>query len=300
LLNTSYHLGTAPRVSAMSEVAVPDARPDWVESGPDGTCFPEVQHFHEIDSTNRYLVDVARRQPLHGLVAVADHQSAGRGRLGRSWQAPPKANLLVSVLLVPDLRPDQLHLCSVAAALASADACRRAASLDPDLKWPNDLLVGDRKLAGILAESTPAQGVGDGLQSYGHVVVVGIGLNVRWPPADDSPAAGEVPGELRHSATSIGRETGRELEPARLLPTLLTELDRRISELVDVDGRQRLAAEYRRRCGTLGREVRVLLADQEIRGVALDLTPEGHLVVDCGACFTTVSAGDVVHLHREP
>ncbi len=282
----------------MSEDSEPDARPDRVESGPPGTCFHEVRLFRQLDSTNRYLLDVARRQPLHGLVAVADHQSAGRGRLGRSWYAPPGANLLLSVLLVPDLRPDRLHLCSVAAALAAADACRLTASLDADLKWPNDLVVGDRKLAGILAESVPAYAGGAGPTDELRAVVVGIGLNVRWPPSDDGPAAAEVPDELRHGATSMVRELRTDLEPEQVLPTLLTELDRRITELLDDDG-SRMSAEYRRRCSTVGRKVRVVLADHEVKGVALDVTPAGHLVVDSGGRFTTVNAGDVVHLHRE-
>src|SRR4051812_27340870 len=104
-----------------------------------------------------------------GLAAVADHQTAGRGRLGRAWVAPPGASLLLSVLFRPDLAPERLHLTTAAVALAAAEACEAVAGVLPVLKWPNDLLVGDRKLAGVLAESRlPA-------------VVVGIGLNVNWP-----------------------------------------------------------------------------------------------------------------------
>ncbi|HMK63091.1 MAG TPA: biotin--[acetyl-CoA-carboxylase] ligase, partial [Acidimicrobiales bacterium] len=156
--------------------------PDRVDNGPAGTRFSEVRRFSEVDSTNRYLLDLARLRPLQGVVAVADHQTAGRGRQGRRWQAPRGTNLLMSVLLVPDLPADQLYLCTAAAALAAADACRELAGLQPSLKWPNDLVVGKRKLAGILAESVPLPDGGR------RVVVVGLGLNVEWPPPDAGSA----------------------------------------------------------------------------------------------------------------
>lgn len=281
----------------MSEGAVPEADPDRVEIGPSGTCFPEIRHFRQLDSTNRYLLDVARRRPRHGLVAVADHQSAGRGRLGRRWEAPPGANLLVSVLLVPDLRPAELYLCTVAMALAVCDACRQVAPLEVQLKWPNDLLVGERKLGGILAESAPA--IDGGSPPPAPFVVVGLGLNVQWPPPDGDQAVRTVSEELRVAATSIRRETGSDLGPQDVLPALLGALDERVTGLADPDGRRGLSVDYRRRCSTLGREVRVMLADREIRGRALDVTAEGHLVVDDGLGSVTVAAGDVVHL-REP
>jgi BirA family transcriptional regulator, biotin operon repressor / biotin---[acetyl-CoA-carboxylase] ligase len=283
----------------MSEGVVPDAVPDRVESGPPGTCFSEIHYYRQLDSTNRYLLDVARRRPQHGLVAVAGHQSAGRGRLGRHWEAPPGANLLVSVLLVPDLPPADLYLCNVAAALSAAEACRQVASLEAELKWPNDLLVGERKLGGILAESVPALENGPPVPgSGGPLLVVGIGVNVRWPPPEGDAEAASVPEELRATATSILRETGRDVSPDDLLAPLLSGLDRRITELADPHGRHRVSADYRRHCRTLGREIRVTLAHEEIQGAALDITPEGHLVVDCGACFVTVVAGDVVHLRE--
>lgn len=265
--------------------------PDRVTSGPPGTRFVDVRRFAEIDSTNRYLLDVARSGGDSDVVAVADHQRAGRGRLGRSWEAPPGANLLLSVLLAPGLDVEHLHLCSAAMSLAAADACRLATGVLPSVKWPNDLLVEERKVAGILSESTPPP-AGDGPR----LVVVGVGINVRWPPPDDAEGAAEVPGDLRQSATSLWRHAGTEPDPESLLEPLLANLDQRVADLGDIQGRARLAGEYRRRCATLGQSVRVLLSDGEVRGVAMDITPEGQLVVDVGACFTTVSAGDVVHV----
>lgn len=293
--------------------------PDAVESGPPGTRFSEVRRFSRLDSTNRYLLDVARDAPRPGLVAMADHQSAGRGRLGRAWEAPPGANLLVSVLLVPALPADELHLCSAAVALAAAQACEDAAVIAPadaavgaggalvvSLKWPNDLIVGERKLAGVLAETVPVDDSGPAAPATeprgsstrpgARAVVVGVGVNVRWPPRDVDGAWSSVPAELRGSATSIRRESAADVEPRDLLQLLLVYLEERLRELDDVQGRVALVERYRARCSTLGRRVRVELADGEVTGDAVDITAEGHLLVDTGAGLTAVTAGDVVHV----
>ena len=278
-----------------------DDAPFSVEAGPPGTRFSEIRRFSRIDSTNRYLLDVARRRPQPGLVAVAEHQSAGRGRLGRTWEAPPGANLLLSVLLLPSLPMEQLHLCNVAMSLAAADACKAAGGVDAALKWPNDLVVAGCKLAGVLAETVPAAEPAAAADGAGPVapraVVVGVGVNVRWPPRDDDPAWASVPVDLRVSATSLARLTQRSVPSDELLSQLLTALEARVGALDDAFGRVQLAQEYRARCSTIGVRVRVALADEhEVVGDALDVTPEGHLLVDVGACITTVTAGDVVHL----
>jgi BirA family transcriptional regulator, biotin operon repressor / biotin---[acetyl-CoA-carboxylase] ligase len=137
----------------------------------------QVRHFTSLPSTNQYLLEQARSGAEEGLVAVADHQSAGRGRLGRSWDSPPGASLLVSVLLRPSLPPSGLHLCPTAVALAALDACASVAGVDARVKWPNDLVVDDHKLAGILAEVLP----GPPGEHDAAAVVVGLGLNIEWP-----------------------------------------------------------------------------------------------------------------------
>jgi BirA family transcriptional regulator, biotin operon repressor / biotin---[acetyl-CoA-carboxylase] ligase len=293
------HTGTGRRVGAMCAPGpLPgDPAPFITETGPAGSRFAEVRHFVEIDSTNRYLLDEARSGTPEGVVAVADHQSAGRGRLGRRWEAPPGSNLLVSVLLRPTVAVGELHLCTVAVALAAADACDTAAGIHPDVKWPNDLLVGGRKLAGILAEALPADAGGGA-----SAVVVGLGLNVRWPGGDGGGPDGGTDGgtdDLMPTATSIWRETGVQLEPMALLQVVLAGLEPRLADLASGSGRRRLAGEYRRRCCTVGRAVRVELAGEVLAGTAVALTGEGHLVVDTGSGRKTVAAGDVVHL-RDP
>lgn len=247
----------------------------------------DVRRFDTIDSTNRYLVDEARAGAPEGTVAVAAFQTAGRGRLGRRWEAPPGACLLASVLLRPALPPDDLHLCTTLVALAGAEGCARASGVHPGLKWPNDLVVGDRKVAGVLAEAVLASG-GDPAGA-GPAVVVGIGLNVSWA---GPPGAG---------GTSLEAEAGRAVDLEEVLEAVLEALAGRRRLLDGADGRAALAAEGRRRCVTLGRRVRVELAGGTVVGTATDLDDHGRLVVDRGrsAAPVTVAAGDVVHLRAD-
>lgn len=239
----------------------------------------QVQWFEEIESTNTYLREQARAGAPEGLVAVADYQTAGRGRLERRWESPPGANLLVSVLLRPGCEADDLHLCTTAVALAAADACREVTGVDVAFKWPNDLLVGESKVAGILAEVEFAGGTPP-------AVVVGLGINVAWPgPADTD-------GTCLDDESPRGQPVDRKV----LLEHLLHALAPRRDMLEDAQGRLVLADEVRRHCSTLGHRVRVVLADEEITGVAHGIDDSGRLVVETDTNLRTVTAGDVVHL----
>ena len=245
----------------------------------------DVHRFDEIDSTNAYLLRQARLGALEGMVAVAEHQSAGRGRLDRRWESPPGASLLASVLFRPDLDPAELHLCTAAMALAAAEACRRVAGVGPVLKWPNDVLVREEKLAGVLAEAVFDGGPGfDGAAGPAVAVVVGLGLNIDWP---GPPGAG---------GTSLVELGAGPVDRAALLASLLEALSARRALLDSGAGRRQVVAELRNRCATLGRRVRVELAAEAVVGVATEIDDAGHLVVLTSAGPRTVSAGDVVHL----
>ena len=252
----------------------------------EGTRFGDIRWFDTIDSTNRYLLDEARAAACEGTVAVADHQSAGRGRLGRTWVAPPGASLLLSVLFRPPatVPVDSLHLLTASVALAAADACHETAGVEPELKWPNDLLLIGRKVAGVLAEADV-----DGVTGRVRAVVVGVGLNVNWPA--------ELPDDLRSTAVALNHVTGRRVDRIALLGRFLQGLEHRYAVITSGDdGRRRVSSEYRRRCATLGLPVRIELADETFTGRAADISDEGHLLVDVGMCLRTVTAGDVVHL----
>jgi BirA family biotin operon repressor/biotin-[acetyl-CoA-carboxylase] ligase len=232
-------------------------------------AFTDVRWFAELDSTNRYLVDEARAGAPAGLVAVADHQTAGRGRLGRVWVAPPGASLLTSVLLRPALPPDRRHLLVTAAGLAMAEAVEATTGVVAGMKWPNDLLVGDRKLCGILAEAA------------GDALVVGLGVNVEWA---------DVPPELTAVATACNLEGGRPTDRRTLLDAFL---GRYAARLADLDAARR---DYEARLVTLGRRVRVEQAGHVLVGTARGIDDDGRLLVESGAGgVEAVAVGDVVH-----
>jgi BirA family biotin operon repressor/biotin-[acetyl-CoA-carboxylase] ligase len=248
----------------------------------------DVRRFEEIDSTNAYLRHEARRGASEGTVAVADHQSSGRGRLDRRWESPPGASLLASVLFRPDFDPTELHLCTAAMALAARDACGQAAGVQPDVKWPNDLLVGEAKLAGILAETE--------FDGGSCALVVGIGLNVDWPGPPG--VGGTCLRDVISTRTARGGTSvqAAPIDRAALLSALLEALSLRRRLLDSAPGRRQVAAELRDRCVTLGKRVRVALASEELVGMATDIDDAGHLVVQADAGRRVVSAGDVVHL----
>jgi BirA family biotin operon repressor/biotin-[acetyl-CoA-carboxylase] ligase len=212
---------------------------------------------------------------------VADRQTAGRGRLDRTWEAPPGSSLLVSLLLRPKLLPTHVHSTTMAAAVAASDACEEVAGFRPLLKWPNDIVVGDRKLGGLLAE---AELKGDAVDA----VVVGMGLNVNW----DMPPPG-----LEDIAVAASEIAGRPVDREALLSHFLDRFEEHYSALVEPGGWRGTLLNYRRLSSTLGKDVRVELGDEAFTGRAVEITGEGHLLVKtAGSEVRRVPAGDVVHL----
>jgi BirA family transcriptional regulator, biotin operon repressor / biotin---[acetyl-CoA-carboxylase] ligase len=234
-----------------------------------------VELVDEVDSTNRVLLDRARDGAPHGLVLVANHQTAGRGRLDRRWEAAPGAALLGSVLLRPVVAASDLHLLTIAAALAAVDACAEVAGVGVQLKWPNDLVDDEgRKLAGLLAEA-----VVEGERV--NAVVVGMGLNLRTVGLPEGAVALD---EL--SADQIHRDT------------LLVAWLRSFGMLVDELDRDGLLRRYRASCATLGRRVRVDVGSEVIEGVALDVAGDGRLVVETAGKEIALAVGDVTHVRH--
>jgi BirA family biotin operon repressor/biotin-[acetyl-CoA-carboxylase] ligase len=211
---------------------------------------------------------------------VADRQTAGRGRLNRTWEAPAGSALLVSMLLRPNLLPTHVHSTTMAAAVAASDACEEVAGFRPLLKWPNDVVVEGRKLAGLLAEAELA---GDKVDA----VVVGMGLNVNW----DAP-----PPELAGIAVAASEVAGRPVDRQALLAHFLDRFEEHYSALVEPGGWRGTLLNYRRLSATLGQEVRVEVPGETFTGKAVEITGEGHLLVEADGDVRRVSAGDVVHL----
>lgn len=262
-----------------------------------GTRFADVRWMAETGSTNADALTLARDGAPEGVVLVADHQTAGRGRRDRAWLAPPGSSLLVSVLLRPPATVAPAATMTVAVAMA--EAVEQAAGVSPGLKWPNDLVVDDRKLAGILAEADWPAGstISAGWRppaSYERIaLVVGVGLNVTWPPLAGAP---EEVAALAEVATALNW-LGAAVDRGELLVAFLRRIDARYGELVRSGSPAATLGEWRRRSATLGRRVRVDLGADDVEGVAVDVTDDGHLVVDTpDGDRRTLAVGDVVHL----
>lgn len=253
--------------------------------------------YQTLTSTNSEAMSLAQNGAEDGTVVAAESQSAGRGRHARTWFSPPGLNLYCSII-VRSLGQglslaDWLSWVPLTAALAVAEAVHTVAATSLALKWPNDLLLGEQKVGGILCESSLA--IPDN-----PIVVIGIGLNVNIPRE-------LFPDELRPIATSLFESTHRIVDRNRLLAQLLLDLEQSLDELRG-HGPSRLLQAYQRRCTTLGRQVRVILgADEELHGTAVAITADGALQVRPSASAATagtekplvdVRAGDVIHVRR--
>jgi BirA family biotin operon repressor/biotin-[acetyl-CoA-carboxylase] ligase len=257
-----------------------------------GAFWTRVDIRDETGSTNADAAEAARNGVPEGLIVVAERQIAGRGRRDRQWLSPARAGLTLSVLLRPGAAdpardwsaagPGTFGWLPLLAGVALAEAVSRVAGVEATLKWPNDLLVGDRKCAGILAEMS------------GDAIVVGIGLNV-------STRAEELPETTGVPATSLRVAGAESLDRDPLLRALLRGLARWYAGWREAGGDAEmcgLLGEYQQLCATIGRDVRVLLpGGGELTGEATTVDRDGQLVVrTVEGVEVRVSAGDVLHV----
>jgi BirA family biotin operon repressor/biotin-[acetyl-CoA-carboxylase] ligase len=241
-----------------------------------------VRYLPDCPSTN----DIAREHAVggepEGLLVITDFQSAGRGRLDRSWRAPAGSSLLFSLLLRPTLAPERALAAAMAVSLGVAEGIRRECGLTARLKWPNDILIGAKKAGGILCEL----GLNEEKLDY---VIVGVGLNVNFDPR----SVEGIPPE----ATSILVERGRTQPRAALLRAILAETEPRYRAVCRGGS---VRAEWAHALETLGLSVRVTLATGNITGTAEAVEENGALILRLpDGARRTVLAGDVVHLAEE-
>jgi BirA family biotin operon repressor/biotin-[acetyl-CoA-carboxylase] ligase len=222
----------------------------------------DVRVFQQTTSTNDVIEKLARDGVKEGTVVFAETQSKGRGRLGRRWYSAPGAGLWFSVLLRPRLRPLAATRITVAAATALTRAIHAETGLTPKIKWPNDILLRDRKVVGILTELSAE------LDTIKHVIL-GIGVNVNQT---------EFAPEIRKLATSLKAEAGYHVDRAELAAAILRELDADYTRACD-DGFAELADEWEASCSTLGCEVTIQVGNRKLQGRAEALDPDGALLL---------------------
>ena len=237
------------------------------------------QFFPSIGSTNDHLRTLARAGAPEGTVLVADCQTGGRGRRGRSFHSPEGAGIYMSILLRPNCLPAELLHLTCAAGTAMCDAVEAAAGFRPGIKWTNDLVFGKRKLGGILTELgfTPQGGV--------DYAIIGIGINC-------CQTAQDFPEEIRAIAGSLAMAAGREIERAKVAAAMMDALHIMANRLLTE--KTQILNRYRRDCITVNQEVVLVRGEEKRYGFALDIDEEGALVVRFSDGSTeSVSSGEI-------
>lgn len=250
----------------------------------DGSRWTDVDVVARTPSTNEALARRARDGAPDGLVLIAEHQSAGRGRLGREWVAAPRAGISMSVLVRPsDVPVTRWSWIPLLSGLAVAAALRQVADVPVQLKWPNDVLVEDRKLAGVLVERVES--------SAGAAAVIGIGLNVTTT-RDELPTP---------DATSLALEDASTTDRFTLVKAVLRRLEGLLAEWETGAGQPSagLRGAYESACATIGSQVRVEVPGREpVLGRAVGIDESGRLLVDSTTGRQALGAGDVVQVRR--
>ncbi|MFZ5445791.1 MAG: biotin--[acetyl-CoA-carboxylase] ligase [Myxococcota bacterium] len=237
-----------------------------------------LHHYETVDSTNAKAFELAHEGGFHGEVIVTEHQTAGKGRRGRTWASPAGKSLAMSVILRPDIPPARAAEVTLVAAVALAQTLRDS-GVDAAIKWPNDLQIGGRKVAGILTElSADVERV--------HFIVLGIGVNLNVDRADFPPEVAEL-------ATSVSLERGNRVHRALFLAALLGKLEEWVDRWTE-EGFAPVRAAWRALASPmLGQEVLVRADQRELRGIAEDIDDAGALLLRVGDRLERVLSGDV-------
>lgn len=272
---SGYRLIQSPDLLTPSEVK-PLLRTKWMGKA--------IHHFHTIDSTNSKAYQLALSGAREGEVVVAESQDQGRGRMGRRWFSPPFLNLHLSVILRPNIPPHQASLITLMAAVATADAIHRFSSLSPVIKWPNDILLNGRKVAGLLNEIHSET---DRI----YFVILGIGVNLN--------VDGKMfPKEIRTIATSLKEEMGVTISRKNFLQCLLQELERWYEVFLKKGGTPVLKA-WRDRARIEGREIKVTSFGEIVTGMAVDIDSDGALILETKKGERKrVVAGDIKYIRK--
>ncbi len=223
-----------------------------------------IHYFQRIESTNSKAYELALKGAKEGEIVIAESQKRGRGRLGRKWYSPPFLNLYLSVILRPNIPPHQASLLTLMAAVATAEAIEKYSGLNPLIKWPNDILLRNRKVAGLLNE---IRSEGDRID----FIILGIGINLNM-------AEKQLPREIRRLATSLKIEKGESVSRKEFLQLLLKALEEWY-EIFLKEGGERVLKVWREKSKIKGRTIRVTSFGQSLTGRAVDVDSEGALIL---------------------
>lgn len=243
---------------------------------PDYPWKDHLQWFDTIGSTNDYLKSIARKDAPHGTVVIADHQTGGHGRMGRSFQSPGGMGVYMSILLRPECPPSELMHLTCAAAVAMCDAVEQVSGIHPGIKWTNDLVFGKRKLGGILTEL--------GLSPRGTVdyAIIGVGINCSQQRSDFAP-------EIQDIAASLSMTANRSIDRNALAAAMMDAFRK-----MDLREKAAILERYRKYCITVGQDISLVRGEEVRYGTAVDVDDEGALVVAFGdGTVEAINSGEV-------
>jgi BirA family biotin operon repressor/biotin-[acetyl-CoA-carboxylase] ligase len=237
---------------------------DDIRAGVKGSIGREILFYDTVDSTNTVAEMLAEKGKAEGTVIIADSQVKGRGRLGRPWISPPGMNIYMSIILRPEIESKDITLITIMTAIVCTIALRKVTGLNVTIKWPNDLIISEKKIGGILTEVKIA---------YKRIkyAVTGIGINVNM----DSDAFID---EIKDIATSVKIETGAPCSRAEICRKILNEIDHWYELLKEME-RNVLISEWQQLTSTLGREVKITTGKETFTGFAESINDEGMLIV---------------------
>jgi len=239
----------------------------------------EVIHFQEIDSTNNYAKKIANDGCAHGTIVVSEKQTMGRGRVGREWKSYNSEGLWFTIVLRPDLEPEDIQIVTLAASVAVVEGIFEAQGIVCGIKWPNDIILDNCKLGGILTELSAEPG-------HVNYVVVGIGININQ-------ALSTFDDEIKNKATSLKIHTGIPVSRVKVLGSILTRFEETYSVMLK-GNTQEIIDRWSRYSVTLGKEVKLLFKNIEYNGLAQSIASDGKLVVKCNdGVVRELSSGEI-------
>lgn len=266
--NKGYHLVSAPDV--MNEAEIKSLlHTEW--AGQELFCFDEI------DSTNTRAKELAEQGYPSGTLVVADRQIAGRGRRGRSWDSPAGIGIFMTLLLKPDINPNNASMLTLVTALATAQAISDATGAEAKIKWPNDIVINGKKVCGILTEMSAQF-------DYINHIVIGIGINVH----NES-----FPEEIRETASSLLLESGKRIHRADLIARFLERFEAGYAIFLQTEDLEGLMKDYNALLVNIQKQVRILDPKEPFEGKAIGITKRGELIVDTWESRKLVSSGEV-------
>lgn len=267
--NKGYHITEAPDV--MTEEELQSCRKTkWAGQ--------EIAYFDEIDSTNIKAKELAEQGYPNGTLVVADQQVSGRGRRGRSWESPSGTGIFMTLMLKPEINPNNASMLTLVAALAVAKAIKEVTGLDAQIKWPNDIVINGKKICGILTEMSAQF-------DYINHIVIGIGINVHNEVFSD---------EIAHMASSLLLESqGKKFRRAEIIEKILEYFEEYYEIYLETEDLTALTGEYNKILVNMNKPVRVLDPKDEFEGKAMGITAKGELIVDTWESRKLVSSGEV-------